>query len=185
MRYCEKCGKEMNDTAKSCEACGAPAAKRKTRKPIYKKWWFWVILVVVMISVASGSGEKETDVPVDSSAVADTNSAAAERFYAEVDLQTMIDELNANALKAEKNYQDKLVAVTGKITNFDSDGSYISIEPVGADEWNFDTVMCTIKDEAQLNLLLEKVVGDTVSIKGEVTNVGEVLGYTIRIDEVG
>ena len=193
MRYCQKCGKEMSDDAKSCEACGTPVAKKKTKKPIFKKWWFWVIIVIVVISIAGNSSDSETDTPVSNSSVVNTNnetSVANEEVaepalvYVEVDLQTMIDELDANALKAEKTYQNKLVAVTGKIKNFDSDGDYITIEPVGADEWNFDTVMCNIKDDAQLNFLLEKVTGDTVSIKGEVTNIGELLGYTIRIDEV-
>ena len=104
--------------------------------------------------------------------------------YEKVDLQTMLDELEANALKAEKTYQNKFVEVVGKISNFDSDGTYISIEPENADPFNFTSVMCYIKNDAQLNFLLEKEVGDTVTVKGKITSIGEVLGYSIKMDEV-
>lgn len=93
----------------------------------------------------------------------------------------MLDDLKENAMKAETLYQDKLVEVTGKIANFDSDGFYISIEPVDADAWNFTTVMCYIKNDFQKDLLLEKSKGDTVTIKGQITTIGEVLGYSLNI----
>ena len=83
-----------------------------------------------------------------------------------------------------KTYQNKYVEVKGNIANFDSDGSYISIEPVNADPFDFISVMCYIKNDSQLDFLLEKSVGDTVTIKGKITSVGEVLGYSIKIEEV-
>lgn len=96
----------------------------------------------------------------------------------------MLDELEENALKAETKYQNKYIEVTGKIASFDSDGSYISIEPVNADAWNFDRVTCDIKNESQRNFLLEKSKGDIVTIKGKVTSIGEILGYDIDIKEI-
>ncbi len=171
----------------------------KVKKPIFKKWWFWVIIIVVVLAIIGGTsgGEDTTDSGDDGTQVStpqtnDTNkeenkkeeSKKEEIKYEAVDLQTLLDELDANALKAEKTYQNKQVEVTGKIASFDSDGSYITIEPVNASEWNFDTVMCDIKNDEQLNFLLEKVKGDTVTIKGKITSIGEVLGYTIKIAEV-
>ena len=96
----------------------------------------------------------------------------------------MLDDLDENAMKAESTYQNMYVEVTGKIVSFDSDGSYISIEPVNADEWNFDTVTCYIKTDAQRSVLMEKSKGDTVVIKGKIWSIGEFLGYSINIDEV-
>ena len=81
-------------------------------------------------------------------------------------------------------YQNKYIQITCKIANFDSDGKYISVEPVGADEGNFNTAMCYIKNEAQLSFLLEKSVGDTITIKCKVKSVGEVLGYAFDMNEV-
>jgi hypothetical protein len=59
---------------------------------------------------------------------------------------------------------------------------FFSIEPVNASEWNFETVMCYVKNKDQLNFLLEKSKGDQVTIKGKVISVGEVLGYSLKID---
>ena len=96
----------------------------------------------------------------------------------------MIDDLKSNALKAEKNYKNKYVEITGNITNFDSEGSYISIESLSAGDFNLDTIMCTIQNETQRDMLLEKSTGDTITIKGKVTSVGEILGYTVKIEEI-
>lgn len=203
--FCKNCGNEMDDKAIVCPKCGVPVKEQKTKKPIFKKWWFWVIVGVVVIAIVGGSsddGETPADTNNTDSVAATTESKTAsvettesttapveatkapEIVYEALDLQTMLDELEANALKAEKTYQNKDVEVTGKIKNFDSDGSYISIEPVNADEWNFTTVMCYIKDDDQLDFLLEKAVGDEVTVKGRITQIGEILGYTIKMDEV-
>lgn len=192
--FCNKCGNEVDEKAVTCPQCGVSLNKKKAKKPIFKKWWFWAIVCVAVIAIASSSSG-EDKVP----AGADTNSTVSQNIidstddgkagqdaitYEKIDLQTMLDELDQNALKAEKTYQNKYVEVVGSITNFDSDGSYISIEPVNADEWNFDTVMCKIKNDEQLNYLLDKVVGDQVTVKGQITSIGEVLGYTINMIEV-
>lgn len=49
---CKSCGAEISDSAKNCPQCGA-----KNKKPIYKKWWFWVVVAVIFISVVSNSGK--------------------------------------------------------------------------------------------------------------------------------
>ena len=185
MKFCAKCGKEIDDKAILCVNCGTPL---KVKKPIFKKWWFWVIAVVLIIVIgASAGGSNNTNSSSDSKTQTQSQiveQSNKEHSYEVVDLQTMLDELSVNAMKAENKYQNKYVEITGKIYNFDSDGSYISIEPVNADEWNFDSVMCYIKNDTQKELLLEKSKGDTVIIKGKVKSIGEVLGYSIDIDEI-
>ncbi len=178
MKTCKNCGKEIENGAVICVNCGVAV---KQKKPIFKKWWFWLVIIIAVIAIAtSGGGDSESK----DSGNNDSVASNSEIVYEAVDLQTMLDDLSGNALKAEKTYMNKYVEVTGKITNFDSDGSYISIEPTNADEWNFDTVMCKIKNDAQEEFLMEKSVEDTVVIKGKITSVGEVLGFTINIDEI-
>lgn len=173
---CKKCGQEVDKKAVVCPGCGC-----KIKKPIYKKWWLWVIVAVVAIIIGTSGGSN------DSTTVSNTDStsnAAEEITYEVVDLQTMFDELDENAMKAETNYQKKSIEFECKIKSFDSDGSYISVEPVGADEWNFSSAMCYIKNNEQKNFLIEKNVGDTITIKGKVKSIGEVMGYSIDIAEV-
>lgn len=59
MITCKHCGQEIAVTAKTCPHCGG-----KNKKPIFKKWWFWVIIVIVLGIVAmgdSGSDEQASD----------------------------------------------------------------------------------------------------------------------------
>lgn len=72
--FCSRCGKEFN--GKFCEYCGAPAPSsaaptpgtypteptptKKKKKPIYKRWWFYVIIAIALIAIIGkfSSGEK-------------------------------------------------------------------------------------------------------------------------------
>lgn len=173
---CKKCGKEIDKKAVICPECGC-----KVSKPIFKKWWFWVVVVVAVIAIANAGGGNS--VPTDNTTSANTNQTE-QLTYEAVDLQTMFDELDSNAMKAEKNYSDKLVEFECKIASFDSDGKYITVEPVNADEWNFSTATCNIKNEEHKEFLIEKNVGDKIFIKGKITSIGEVIGYSLDINEV-
>ena len=53
---CKSCGEEITKSAKSCPKCGA-----KNKKPIFKKWWFWLIVAVFIISAASGGSDTEAE----------------------------------------------------------------------------------------------------------------------------
>ncbi len=180
--FCKNCGSEIDDKAVVCTKCGVAVQKTKKKKSLFKRWWFWVIVGVLLIGIVAGSSGGDST--SNNTPAGNNPSENVEIVYEQVDLRTMLDELDANALKAEKTYQDKYVEVRGKIANFDSDGSYISIEPVNADGWNFTTVMCYIKNDEQLNFLLDKSVGDTVTVQGKITSVGEILGYSLNIATV-
>ena len=74
---CNQCGTQFE--GRFCPNCGAPAqadtpvveatpvtpvVEPKKKKPIYKKWWFWVIIAVVAIGIIGGSArgdETSTD----------------------------------------------------------------------------------------------------------------------------
>lgn len=173
---CKKCGQEVDKKAVVCTSCGC-----KIKKPFYTKIWVWVVVVLIIGLIGSATGGNDN--------TSTTNENVAEKAQADItyeimDLQTMYDDLEANAMKAENKYQDKYVEVKCKIASFDSDGSYVSVEPIGADEWNFITSMCNIKSSEQKGFLLEKNVGDSITVKGKVKSIGEVIGYTIDINEV-
>jgi len=176
MKNCSKCGQEIDKKAVICPGCGC-----KVKKPIYKKIWFWILVVIVIAIIGSASGNKENEPSTTSTT---PNKAQEEIVYETVDLQTMFDELSNNAMKAEKSYQNKYIEFQCKIDNFDSDGDYIGVEPVNASEWNFINAMCYIKNDTQEDFLIQKSVGDIITIKGKVTSIGEVLGYSIDIKEV-
>ena len=178
---CPACGNtEINGKMKKCPNCGA-----KLSKSIFKKWWCWVIIVVGVLIIGGAGSTSETGSAQETTAVKDNVKVESNTTqYTKVDIQQMLDELKQNALKAEKTYNNAYIEITGKIANFDSDGSYITIKPVTAGDWDFEYIMCHIKNSEQLDFLLEKSTGDQVTIKGKITSVGEVLGYSLKIDYI-
>lgn len=95
----------------------------------------------------------------------------------------MIAELEDNALNASDTYKDQYVSVSGKLDNIDSDGSYINIAPLD-DSFTLTFIQCYVKSDEQLETIKSKSKGDPITVKGKVTDVGEVLGYSIDIDSV-
>jgi predicted nucleic acid-binding Zn ribbon protein len=179
---CESCGKPINKKDTICSNCGL-VLKRK--KPLYKRAWFWLLIALAGIGGgalddASGSEvvNKET------AEVTTTEAATVEVTYEIVSIDEMLNELSTNALRAEKLYQDKYIEIEGAIIGFDSDGTYITLQPANTDEYYFISVLCYITSDTQLDLLLDKNVGDIIKIKGKVTSVGEILGYSVDIDEI-
>lgn len=72
--YCHHCGAQLSDNAKFCTECGAritnsqqsisPIKKRKVKKPIIKRWWFWALIVFALI-IALSSRAGETSAPAE------------------------------------------------------------------------------------------------------------------------
>lgn len=60
---CKACGAEIAKSAKSCPHCGA-----KNKKPIYKKWWFWVI-ILILVNTIGNSGKRANHKPVSNNGV--------------------------------------------------------------------------------------------------------------------
>ena len=96
------------------------------KKPIYKKWWFWVIIGVVVIAIIGGSADGSDGTVEDTGSSVTTISdggekkpSAAEKTYEKVDLQAMLNELEENALRAESKYQNAYIEITGKIKVID------------------------------------------------------------------
>ncbi len=69
---CKHCGTEIAASAKVCPKCGG-----KNKKPIYKKWWFWLIIVLFIIGAASeGKIEKNSEITVESTSESVVSSEA-------------------------------------------------------------------------------------------------------------
>ena len=171
MTKCKTCGAEIAKNAKVCVACGA-----KNKQP---KWILWAVIAVVLIVVIASAGGN--DKPADVNNNQPQEEAVIE--YTAYTVSEMISDLEANALKAEKKYDNQYVEITGKLQTVDSDGSYISLRPAD-NPYSFVNAMCYIQNDTQLDKVLEMSTDDTVTLKGKVTAVGEVLGYSIDIIEI-
>ena len=165
-KICKHCGTEIAKSAKICPACGG-----KNPKPLYKRVWFWLLLVVVLITALLGC---DTSEPA---------PAPEDREYVEVTVDEMFDELDTNALNAEEKYKDMYVSVKGNLSVIDSDGDYIAIKPLNK-EYTLDSVHCRITNDEQLETVKGLSVGDTIVVKGKITDIGEVTGFYLNIDSI-
>ncbi len=184
MKTCDICGAEMAANAKTCPSCGG-----KNKKPIYKKWWFWVLLVVVVAAIAGGSGRSGGGQPSggDSSKAGSGAGKQQEEpvSYTHYDVTELFDALKKNALSAEKIYNGQYVEIEGYLGTIDSSGKYICVE-AAPDNYDYllDSVQCYIKSEDQTNRVMELAAGDPITVRGKITAVGEVLGYSLDIDSI-
>lgn len=187
-KVCKHCKTEIPYGAKICPQC------RKKQGGVLK----WVIIAIVVIGIIGAAAGGGDDEPKE---VSSTNSTTQEEQNNATDTQKkeeetkeeitytaytvtqMMDDLKANALKAESTYKDQYVEITGRLSNIDSSGKYISLRPED-DEWAIIGVQCYIKSEEQKEKVMEMSVDDVVTLKGKVKSVGEVMGYSLDIDEI-
>ena len=181
MTTCKHCGAVIAKGAKVCPNCGG-----KNKKPIYKRVWFIALVIVVVLGIIGsiGGGEDaavDTQNQEDAVATADTSEEPIE--YLEADVGTMIDALESNALQASETYKDQYVQITGMLNVIDASGEYISVVDAN-DDFAITDVMCYIKNDEQLAAVKNMSVGQMVTVKGKITDVGEVFGYYMDIEEI-
>ncbi len=176
MIHCKSCGKEIAESAKTCPGCGA-----KNKKPFYKAVWFWVIVAIIFIGVVAGGGSDENSA-TDSG---NTNNAQETKVveYQKVDIDELEDALEENAAAAKDKYNGKYLEITGRLGTIDSDLKYISVLS-NTDEWDLVGVHCTIKNAKTKDVVKTLKKDQTIVVKGKITDVGEVLGYYLDIDEI-
>lgn len=184
-KVCKHCKTEIPKKAKVCPQC------RKKQGGIMK-WILLVFLAFILIGALAGGASEETSdssdhgTAVTENQQAETDADVAEEIvveYTAVTVDEMIDILDSNAMKAEAAYQDAYVEITGRLDTIDSDGKYITLMPAN-DEWAFIGVTCYMKNEEQKTQVMEMSVGDTVTLRGKIKDVGEVVGYYLDIDSI-
>ena len=188
---CKHCGEEIATGAKVCPKCGG-----KNKKPIYKRPWFIVLVVLIVIgAIGSAGGKDESSNTVSKENNTTTNDTVADNkdssqkeveeeiSYTAYNVSELMDDLNSNAMKATDKYEKQYVELTGRLNVIDSSGKYISITRVD-DEFAIMGVQCYIKNDDQKTAIMDMSIGDTVIVKGKITDVGEVMGYSLDIDEI-
>ena len=175
MKECKHCGAQIASSAKTCPQCGG-----KNSKPIYKKPWFIVLAILFVIIIFPKGG---TDHNNDQPTVQQNDEVKQEISYTAYSVATLMDDLDDNALKAADNYENQYVELTGRLGNIDSSGKYIDIYPTN-NPYAFLGVQCYIQTEEQKAKIMDISIDNTVSVKGKITSVGEVLGYNLDIDDI-
>ncbi len=143
---CNQCGTQFE--GKICPNCGAPAETKK-KKPIFKKWWFWVIVAVVAIGIIGGSGEGD-ETSTDNDAGSSITQSGDETDNKDDSNKVTVADFSTMSKADIENW-----ATTNKVTvNFSEDysdtvasGSVIS-QNVAANE--------TVKEGATIKVVISK-----------------------------
>lgn len=99
-----------------------------------------------------------------------------------VSAKQLISVLEGNALKAKNTYKGKRVTASGFVGNIDASGKYFSLDPEP------DAFILT-GVQVQLDKKFQKQVsnfekGQKVTVTGEITDVGEVMGYELEAEAI-
>lgn len=146
IRVCKNCSNPLPGNATVCPSCGA-----KNKKPVYKKWWFWLIIALLAIGAASSGGTKSdpvNDRPVSSISSGGENGAATGQAEAisstePTEADSVPKEYKSALIKAE-SYSDLMHMSKAAIYNqlvseygeqFSEDAAQYAIDNLEAD-WN-------------------------------------------------
>jgi predicted nucleic acid-binding Zn-ribbon protein len=202
---------QKTELSASEKARQARIAKQGQKKPIFKRWWFWVLIVVFVIIIipkggsntevtnngsakteVTNSGSVKTEVTNSGSVKTEVTNSGSKKTetrqnitYTQYKAKDLFDELDNNAMKAEKTHQDEYVEIEGYLSVIDSDGKYIAIGAnPDAIQYMLDSIHCTFTDNSQKDIVMEMNKGDKLKVKGKITNIGEILGYTLDIHSI-
>jgi hypothetical protein len=187
-KKCKYCKTEIDKKAKICPNC-----KKKQSGKALPVIIAVIVILIIVGAINGGKDNPDTSTPVSSHPdnKATEKSSPTEKTkptekpieYTKYKVSELMDDLNTNAMKAEKKYTDQYVEITGKLFNIDSDGKYIDLGP-SKDDYTIIGVQCYIQSDDQTNKIIEMKKGQEVTLKGKITQVGEVLGYSLDIDDI-
>lgn len=177
-KKCKHCKMDIPKDAKICPHC------RKKQKSGILKWVVLILIIGVVIGAVTGEDKSTDSTAKQTEATAsDSQKQESESIeYTSVSVNDMMDALNNNAMGASDKYKGKYLEITGKLTNIDAAGKYIDLMADG--DFEIIGVQCYIKNDDQKAKIASMPKGDTVTLKGKCTDVGEVLGYSLDIDEI-
>ena len=179
-KKCKYCKTEIPADAKVCPQC------RKKLKGGKLKWVILIILVGAIIGAMAGESDSKSGGSTTTATSSTTSEQQKEEAtpieYTSVSVNDMMDALNNNAMGASDKYKGKYLEITGKLTNIDASGKYIDLMADG--DFEIIGVQCYIKNDDQKSKISSMSKGDTVTLKGKCTDVGEVLGYSFDITEI-
>lgn len=139
----------------------------------------WGILCVLIVGVftinflASPSDDKQA-----------ISKQEKQRQYGTVEMHTLMKDLDANPMRAEKKYENKYYEVRSALVVYiDSDGDNIQVvDPADEDAIIGMVVNPTSKEQKKD---FEKIsTGQLVDLKGKISHVGDIIGYTLELDSI-
>lgn len=171
-------------------AAKAQKVYAKASRPLYKKKRLLIpaaLLVIAGCSASTGSNTAdttaaETKAPAASKAPASKAPAKPAEPAIVISSKKLIAVLESNALKAKSTYNGKQVTVSGFVGDIDASGKYFALDPE-KEAFIITGVQVQISDKFQ-DQVANFSKGQAVMVTGEITNVGELIGYQLEAETI-
>ena len=188
MKRCKTCGSPIAKNAKVCPKCGA-----KQKGGIGKIIIIAVAVLILLSLLSGGKKDQKAEGHSEPAATASTETgeiaaeadgAEEEIEYAEYSMTQLMADLENNAAAANDTHNGQYVILTGKLSNIDAQGAYISIADP-EDDFAIMGCTCYINGNEEISNVVKTLSkGDIISVKGKIKEVGEVMGYSLDIEEI-
>ena len=95
----------------------------------------------------------------------------------------MLKDVESNELTAEEKYNGKYVAVKGRVDGIDDSGDF-NLYPTN-DSWAIIGVTCELLVDEQKEQVKKLKKGQVITVKGKITYVSDLLGYSMEVYSIG
>lgn len=174
LKKCKYCQTEIDVKAKVCPNC-----KKRQGLPV----WAIVLIVFFAICFLGAIADEDDAASSENKIVEKKTNEKKEIEYIQVDVDELDEALKNNAAAAKDKYNGKYLAIEGRIGTIDSDLKYIDLLST-TNEWDFSGIHCSIKNKETKNVVKSLNRDQIITVKGKITDVGEVLGYYLDIIEI-
>ena len=158
---CNKCGAQIDNDSSFCVHCGAQTSnyqKPAIKKPIYKKWWFWVIIALAVLIIGNTGSKDSASTP------AETTEATKPQGI-KVTAKELRDAYEQNEIAAQKKYDGQLVEVTGIVDNIGDDifnDVYITLSTGKP----LRSIQCYFEEDAEIDKVATVISGQEITVVG-------------------
>ena len=145
-----------------------------------------IVVVVSLIGACGGGGKDKSDNANKGNSTTTTQQQEKQKEYAEADINVLLSEAKDNAAAANQNYKGKAVKIIGgHVYNIDSDVKYITIDGTAA-KYTMIHIRCDVdaKDKELKDAILALKKGQNVTVYGTIKEVGDIMGYSLKLDKV-
>ncbi len=181
-KLCRHCKTEIPASAKVCPQCRKKQGVGCLGTVIVAVC-FLFFLYAIGTSGKDDKKDSQNQTTISKNQQTTTQETETKITYTSYTVTQMMEDLESNAMKASETYKDQYVEITGRLGVIDSSGKYISLYPED-DEWAIIGVQCYIITDEQKEKVMKMEKGSSITLKGKIKSVGEVLGYSLDIDSI-
>lgn len=153
-------------------------AKETIKKPIYKRWWFWLLAFLAFVMIVGPFLPDSTTPPSpaekSSSTGSETNSVEkvapapeSEKVVATTSAVKFYQDYTTNNIAAEQKYNGHLVKLSGIIHSIARDLFGKPYVVLKGDQYGVNGIQCML-DDSSMSKVAEIGIGDSITMTGRV-----------------